>query len=155
MLGTPAVFLPEASGLEFAVHARQHLAIDIWLRITFGVVFAPSLVLGSGHVCEDSAASFHARLSLAGDGRRQVVGGPRKFLQLIQKPNNSPSDLNFRIRVRMLGPTGTKAVWLRIEPKGRLIWRPIGVHEACSQLRRLSKGMMRPVRGGFSAEFVE
>jgi hypothetical protein len=93
MLGTPAVFYLSV-GIEFAVHARQHLAIDIWLRITFGVVFASSLVLGSRTCLQDSAASFYARMSLAGDGRRQVVGGPSKFLQLIQTPNNS-SDLKF------------------------------------------------------------
>ena len=70
------------------------LWLDIWLRITFGVVFASSLVLGSRTCLQDSAASFYARMSLAGDDRRQVVGGPSKFLQLIQKPNNS-SDLKF------------------------------------------------------------
>jgi hypothetical protein len=91
MLGTPAVFYLSV-GIEFAVHARQYLAIDIRLRITFGVVFASSLVLGSS--LQDSAASLYARMSLAGDGPRQVVGGPSKFLQLIQKPNNS-SDLKF------------------------------------------------------------
>jgi hypothetical protein len=59
MLGTPAVFDLRV-GIEFAVHARQHLAIDIWLRITFGVVFASSLVLGSRTCLQDSAASFYA-----------------------------------------------------------------------------------------------
>jgi|SRR5450631_3681415 hypothetical protein len=93
MPGTPAVFCLSVR-IEFAVHARQHLTIDIRLRITFDAVLASGLALGSRTGLQDSATSFYARMSLAIDGRRQVFGGPSKFPQLVQKPCNS-SDLKF------------------------------------------------------------
>jgi hypothetical protein len=116
MLATPAVFCLSV-GIEFAVHARQHLTIDIRLRITFDAVFASGLLaLGSRTCLQDSATSFYARMSLATDGRRQVVGGPSKFLQLVQKPCNS-SDLkveNSRSRARAYRDKGRLAAdWTR------------------------------------------
>ena len=93
MPGTPAVFCLSVR-IEFAVHARQHLTIDIRLRITFDAVLASGLALGSRTGLQDSATSFYARMYLAIDGRRQVFGGPSKFPQLVQKPCNS-SDLKF------------------------------------------------------------
>jgi hypothetical protein len=69
--------------IEFAVHALQHLAINIGLRIILAVVFASSGPLEFGTWLQDSAGSFYARMCLAHDGWGAAIGGPSKFLQFV------------------------------------------------------------------------
>src|ERR1700730_18228406 len=96
MLGTPTTScLVSAAvcclgvGIEFAVHALQHLAIDIWLRIAFDVVFASSLPLASGKRLQDDAGSFYASMCLPRDSWREVFGGPSELLQFVQELCNA------------------------------------------------------------------
>src|SRR6266851_1896544 len=91
MLGTPTTScLVSAAvcclgvGIEFAVHALQHLAIDIWLRIAFDVVFASSLSLASGKRLQDDAGSFYASMCLPRDNWREVFGGASELFQFVQ-----------------------------------------------------------------------
>jgi hypothetical protein len=71
--------------IDFAVHALQHLAINIGLRIILDFVFASSGPLEFGTWLQDSAGSFYARMCSAHDGWRTAIGGPSKFLQFVQQ----------------------------------------------------------------------